>query len=80
MKKFIDDPDFSVEAVACLAWLNSRPAGYDFRVTELQARFNLGDFKWRRVSRELKKHGLLKQRNLGSGTGGVLLFQKDKCE
>jgi len=58
----------SAEALAAALYLNGKPSGWQARPFDVQARFNWGDHIWRRVSKELKSHNLLREEITQSGT------------
>lgn len=55
----VNDGGLTAEALAAIVWILSQPSEYTFRVPDIQKRFGWGGFLWRRISTELKTHGIL---------------------
>lgn len=57
----INDINLSANGLAAALYLESKPASWQCRPFDLKKRFGWGDHIWRKVSRELKSHGLLRE-------------------
>lgn len=65
----------SAEALGVALWIAAQPAEYEFRVEDAKFRFAVGNYKWSRISKELRKAGALIQHRIG-GTF-ILGFERE---